>query len=109
VGGLHIGQVDGIQAVTAYPATWTRVLLWCPRQTTRERTITRGNTDVEERLGVWDETYEDLARHPDTLFTLVIHTDVTPPHISAGMIHDAVSADAPLSPLRDLISIEDNA
>jgi guanylate kinase len=106
---VHLGQIDGVQAVTAYPAAWTRVLLWCPRQTTRDRVIARGNTDVEERLGVWDETYVDVAHNPDAEFHRVIHTDVTPAHIAAGIIHQAVTSGVPASPVRDLISIQDNA
>lgn len=106
---LHLGQIEGIEAVTTFPAAWTRVLLWCPRQTTRERAMARGDQDVEERLGAWDETYADLAQNPETPFHLVIHTDVTPVDTVTRMIHATVNNPKDPAPVRALISIEDNS
>ncbi|GAB2937034.1 hypothetical protein GCM10027280_26470 [Micromonospora polyrhachis] len=39
---LHLGQIAGIRAVTAYPARWITILLWCSRETTAVRAVARG-------------------------------------------------------------------
>jgi guanylate kinase len=55
---LHLGQVEGIDAVTtAIPDTrWVVVFVWCPRQIAEVRIRERGTGDTAERLNAWDET-----------------------------------------------------
>jgi guanylate kinase len=72
---VHIGQVAGLIAIEAYPARWLRVLLWWERDTTGQRSVTRGDGDTANRLAAWDETRQDLELHPDILFDLKIQTD----------------------------------
>ncbi|WP_344088741.1 kinase [Luedemannella helvata] len=72
---VHIGQIDGLMAIEAYPAQWLRVLLWCDRQTTDQRSAARGDGDTATRLTVWDETKHDLDAHPSVVFHLRIRTD----------------------------------
>ncbi|WP_019354732.1 hypothetical protein [Streptomyces sp. AA1529] len=81
-----MGQAEGVSAVEAYPARWLRVLLWCPREVTRERCTSRGSKDVETRLAVWDETRRDLLAHADLRWSLLLETDRVEPDASAKAI-----------------------
>ncbi|MGV9351457.1 phosphotransferase-like protein [Streptomyces spiralis] len=84
---VHLGQVDGIQAlVDGYPAAWTVVLLWCPRETTAQRSAARGDSDTTARLAAWDATCEDLEMHPDMIWDLTVDTTAVSPHKAARLI-----------------------
>ncbi|MFE7443739.1 guanylate kinase [Streptomyces chartreusis] len=72
---LHVGQVAGARAVSAYPINWVRVLLWCPEDVTRLRCQDRGDKDLDTRLKVWHETRQDLLDHVAAPWSLVIRTD----------------------------------
>ncbi|MER7002374.1 kinase [Dactylosporangium sp. NPDC000555] len=87
---LHLGQVDALSAVEAFPAAWVRVLLWCPRAATAQRSAARGDTDAGARLAAWDETQRDLGEHPHTRFDLAIRTDRATPLEAARSIHAVV-------------------
>lgn len=87
---LHLGQVDGILAVEAFPAHWARVLLWCDREITALRSQARGDLDSAHRLEVWDETRQDLADHHEFKFDLVTHTDLVAAAKAAETIHQEV-------------------
>ncbi|MGI5532492.1 guanylate kinase [Streptomyces syringium] len=89
---VHLGQVDGIDALLAgYPADWLTVLLWCPRAATAERSHDRGDTDTAARIAVWEETEADLEAHADFRFDLVLRTDVTEPPQAARLIRQALA------------------
>jgi guanylate kinase len=89
---LHMGQVDGVRAVTALPIHWTAVLLWCPREVTETRCQARGDKDVNARIKVWEETRADLLEHPESPWSLVIATDRENRAQAAQRIVNAVSA-----------------
>ncbi|MFG2424034.1 guanylate kinase [Streptomyces sp. NPDC048448] len=91
---LHMGQVVGASAVTAFPLHWIRVLLWCPLDTTQSRSIGRGDKDVEARVKVWHETREDLLAHETEPWTLTLRTDQMGPIESANAIIDALAGNA---------------
>ncbi|MFK3734693.1 guanylate kinase [Streptomyces sp. NPDC088090] len=84
---VHLGQVDGIRAlVDGYPAVWSVVLLWCPREVTEQRSAGRGDSDTAARLAAWDTTREDLDAHPNTIWDLTVDTTVTSPQEAARLI-----------------------
>ncbi|MGW6358501.1 phosphotransferase-like protein [Streptomyces sp. NPDC055092] len=84
---VHLGQVDGIQAlVDGYPADWTMVLLWCPREVSAQRSAGRGDRDTTARLAAWDATREDLDAHPDMAWDLTVDTTVASPQDAARLI-----------------------
>jgi guanylate kinase len=83
---LHMGQVAGVAAVSAFPANWGKVLLWCPRQVTAVRCRDRGDKDLEARLKVWEETRHDLLDHPEARWSLVIDTSGSTPSETAAAI-----------------------
>jgi guanylate kinase len=84
---VHLGQVDGIQAlVDGYPADWSVVLLWCPREVTAERSADRGDSDTAARLAAWDETREDLDAHPSMVWDLTVDTTASAPEDAARLI-----------------------
>ncbi|MEV7003319.1 guanylate kinase [Streptomyces sp. NPDC093982] len=84
---VHLGQVDGIQAlVDGYPAGWSLVLLWCPREATAERSAGRGDSDTTARLAAWDATQEDLAAHPGLVWDLTVDTTSASPQDAARLI-----------------------
>ncbi|WP_208113061.1 phosphotransferase-like protein [Actinorugispora endophytica] len=84
---LHLGQLRGVQAVVeGYPVRWCTVLLRCPREVTRIRSIERGDTDTPARLAAWEATEEDLAAHPDTVWDLRLHTNALSPDEAAKAI-----------------------
>lgn len=91
---LHMGQVVGASAVTAFPLCWIRALLWCPLDTAESRSIGRGDRDVEARVKVWHETREDLLAHDTEPWTLTLRTDQMSPTESANAIIDALAANA---------------
>ncbi|MEU8892919.1 guanylate kinase [Streptomyces sp. NPDC048442] len=84
---VHLGQVDGIQAVVdGYPADWSLVLLWCPRETTEQRSAGRGDSDTAARLAAWDATREDLETHPSLVWDLTVDTTASAPQNAARLI-----------------------
>ncbi|MFI5808421.1 guanylate kinase [Streptomyces sp. NPDC051561] len=84
---VHLGQIDGIRAlVEGYPADWTVVLLWCPREVTAERSAGRGDGDTEARLVAWEATREDLAAHPGVTWDLSVDTTDVSPRDAARLI-----------------------
>ncbi|WP_030807259.1 phosphotransferase-like protein [Streptomyces sp. NRRL S-337] len=84
---MHLGQVDGIRAlVDGYPADWTVVLLWCPREVTAARSAGRGDSDTTARLAAWDATREDLDTHQDRAWELTVDTTAVPPQEAARLI-----------------------
>ncbi|GCD93951.1 guanylate kinase [Embleya hyalina] len=92
---VHVGQVEALTALSAYPAAWTRVLLWCPRDVTAKRSADRGDPDGDARLRAWAETYADLEAHPDVLWSLIVRTDHTSPGDAAELVRQAVNGKAP--------------
>ncbi|MEV5982822.1 guanylate kinase [Streptomyces sp. NPDC052114] len=84
---VHLGQVDGIRAlVDGYPADWSLVLLWCPREVTEQRSAGRGDSDTAARLAAWDATHEDLDMHPGVAWDLTIDTTEASPQDAARLI-----------------------
>lgn len=84
---VHLGQIDGIRAlVDGYPADWSVVLLWCPREVTRQRSAGRGDSDTAARLAAWDATREDLDAHPGTTWDLTVDTTEAAPQYAARLI-----------------------
>ncbi|MFI9080967.1 guanylate kinase [Streptomyces sioyaensis] len=84
---VHLGQVDGIRAlVDGYPADWTVVLLWCPREVSEQRSVGRGDSDTTARLAAWDATREDLDAHPDMAWDLSVDTTAASPQDAARLI-----------------------
>jgi guanylate kinase len=95
---VHLGQMAGMEQVTAlFPAHWVRVLLWCSKETTAQRSPQRGDTDTAARLATWDATQADLAAHPRALWELRVDTDATAPREAAQRIDDIVCATSPRS------------
>ncbi|MFJ6889982.1 guanylate kinase [Streptomyces californicus] len=84
---VHLGQVDGIRAlVDGYPADWSVVLLWCPREVTEQRSAGRGDSDTAARLAAWDATREDMDSHPGMAWDLTIDTTEASPQDAARLI-----------------------
>lgn len=84
---VHLGQIDGIRAlVDGYPADWSVVLLWCPREVTGKRSAGRGDSDTAARLAAWDATREDLDAHPGATWNLTVDTTEAAPQDSARLI-----------------------
>ncbi|MEV5454708.1 MULTISPECIES: phosphotransferase-like protein [Streptomyces] len=84
---VHLGQVDGIRALMdGYPADWSVVLLWCPREVTEQRSARRGDSDTAARLAAWDATREDLDAHPGMVWDLTVDTTVSAPQDAARLI-----------------------
>ncbi|MGA4846679.1 phosphotransferase-like protein [Streptomyces sp. G5(2025)] len=84
---VHLGQVDGILAlVDEYPADWSLVLLWCPRDVTEQRSAGRGDSDTAARLAAWDATREDLDKYPGMTWDLNVDTTVAAPQDAARLI-----------------------
>ncbi|WP_445277449.1 phosphotransferase-like protein [Streptomyces sp. DSM 41033] len=84
---VHLGQVDGIRAlVDGYPADWSVVLLWCPREVTEQRSAGRGDSDTAARLAAWDATREDLDAHPGMAWDLTVDTTAAAPQDAALLI-----------------------
>ncbi|MGW1596991.1 phosphotransferase-like protein [Streptomyces sp. NPDC002343] len=88
---VHLGQVAGIRAlVDGYAASWSLVLLWCPREVTAQRSEGRGDSDTTARLAAWDATRADLDAHPDMVWDLTVDTVGTVPEKSAQLIDQLV-------------------
>ncbi|MDH3038972.1 MULTISPECIES: guanylate kinase [unclassified Streptomyces] len=84
---VHLGQVDGIRAlVDGYPADWSVVLLWCPREVTEQRSTGRGDSDTAARLAAWDSTRDDLDTHPGMVWDLTVDTTAAAPQDAARLI-----------------------
>ncbi|MFJ3481550.1 P-loop NTPase family protein [Streptomyces microflavus] len=84
---VHLGQIDGICAlVDGYPADWSAVLLWCPREVTGHRSAGRGDSDTAARLAAWDATREDLDAHPGITWGLTVDTTEAAPPDAARLI-----------------------
>lgn len=84
---VHLGQVAGVEQVaTLSPARWVRVLLWCSRTSTAERSRRRGDTDTAARLAAWDATGEDLASYPQARWEVRVDTDLVTPREAAQQI-----------------------
>jgi guanylate kinase len=84
---VHLGQVTGVEQVAALSGVrWVRVLLWCSRTSTSERSRRRGDTDAAARLAAWDATREDLASYPRSGWEVQVDTDVTMPGRAARQI-----------------------
>ncbi|MEU5583041.1 guanylate kinase [Streptomyces huasconensis] len=84
---VHLGQIIGIRAlVDGYPADWSVVLLWCPREVTEQRSAGRGDNDTAARLAAWDATREDLDAHPGTTWDLTVDTTEVAPQDAARLI-----------------------
>ncbi len=94
---VHLGQIAGIRAVTAFPAHWVTVLLWCSRETTARRAYARGSTDINARLAAWDETFADLEQADASDFLVSIDTDTISPEEAARMIAPQVGTEVPPS------------
>lgn len=89
---VHLGQVDGIRAlIDGYPADWSLVLLWCPRQATAERSAGRGDSDTLARVAAWEATREDMDSHPGMVWDLTVDTTTTPPEEAARLIDRLVA------------------
>ncbi|MDG4768569.1 kinase [Solwaraspora sp. WMMD406] len=84
---LHMGQPDGIHAVTdATPsARWLVVYLWCPRDIAAQRIRERHTGDTSDRLTAWDQT-------PPVDADLTINTAASNPQEAAYTIHHATRA-----------------
>ncbi|WP_134656351.1 guanylate kinase [Streptomyces sp. H23] len=84
---VHLGQIDGIRALTdGYPADWSVVLLWCPRDVTEQRSAGRGDRDTAARLAAWDATREDLDAYPGMVWDLTVDTTEASPQDAARLI-----------------------
>ncbi|MFD8712019.1 guanylate kinase [Streptomyces anulatus] len=84
---MHLGQIDGIRAlVDGYPADWSVVLLWCPREVTAQRSAGRGDSDTAARLAAWDATRADLDAHPGATWDLTVDTTAVAPQGAARLI-----------------------
>ncbi|MFJ6393925.1 guanylate kinase [Streptomyces sp. NPDC091972] len=84
---VHLGQIDGIRAlINGYPADWSVVLLWCPREVTEQRSAGRGDSDTAARLAAWDATREDLDAHPGMVWDLSVDTTASTPQDAARLI-----------------------
>ncbi|RPK78169.1 MULTISPECIES: guanylate kinase [Streptomyces] len=84
---MHLGQIDGIRAlVDGYPADWSVVLLWCPREVTAQRSAGRGDSDTAARLAAWDATRADLDAHPGATWDLTVDTTAAAPQDAARLI-----------------------
>lgn len=84
---VHLGQVDGIRSlVEGYPADWSMVLLWCPREVTEHRSAGRGDSDTAARLAAWDATREDLDAHAGMVWDLTVDTTTSVPQDAARLI-----------------------
>lgn len=87
---LHLGQIEGVRAVTeAYAARWTTVLLWCTREETEARSVERGDADTEARIKAWHATQDDIAAHPDQVWDVTVRTGAHSPAVTADRVRRA--------------------
>jgi guanylate kinase len=95
---VHLGQMAGVEQVAAlFPAHWTRVLLWCSKETTARRSGRRGDTDTVARLAAWDATRADLVAHPQAQWDLRVDTDATTSWQAAQRIDGVLRTASPCS------------
>ncbi|MDP8931796.1 MAG: guanylate kinase [Actinomycetota bacterium] len=85
---VHLGQVAGVRAVTSFQARWLAILLWCSRETSRERASARGTIDISSRLDAWDETARDLRENGTDDFAVCINTERHRPEDVALLIQE---------------------
>ncbi|MEV7023231.1 guanylate kinase [Kitasatospora sp. NPDC093558] len=91
---VHLGQVEGINALTkGYPAGWSVVLLWCSREATASRSVGRGDADTADRLSAWDATQADVDAHPGQVWDLTVDTGSVEPAEAARLINNLLSRD----------------
>ena len=88
---VHLGQMTGVEQVSSFPTNWTTVLMWCSRETTRERCLARGSIDVENRLSAWDATLEDLLTYGESSWSLIIDTDEISAKRAALLVQGAMT------------------
>lgn len=92
---IHLGQMAGMDEVSVrFPARWARVLLWCSRESSAERSRQRGDADTAARLAAWEATEADLAAHPHARWDVRVETDTTAPQDTARIIDTALRAAA---------------
>lgn len=60
---VHIGQVVGAEAVVSSGGAWIGVALICDQGAAVARMRARGDTDIDDRIVVWEETLKDIAEH----------------------------------------------
>ncbi len=89
---VHMGQVTGVNAVRQHKVRWLDVLLWCSKDVAAERLRTRGSADIDERLGAWHATLDDLDSLTEPQFTLSIRTETVSPATAAILIHAVMTA-----------------
>ncbi|MEU6848379.1 guanylate kinase [Actinacidiphila alni] len=95
---VHLGQVTGVGQVAALSGVcWVRVLLWCSRASTAERSQRRGDTDTAARLAAWDATRKDLHSYPHARWEVRVDTDVATPQEASQQIDAFVRSAAPQS------------
>ncbi|MFJ9351763.1 guanylate kinase [Streptomyces sp. NPDC101237] len=96
---VHLGQVDGVRAlIDGYPADWSVVLLWCPREVTAQRSAERGDSDTAARLAAWDATREDLDAHPGMVWDLIVDTTASGPQDVAQLFDQLLAQRAGAAP-----------
>lgn len=83
----RVAELDGLP--TRY--RWLRVLLWVPRGVAWQRAAEAA--DGEERLREWEQTYLDLAAHPDATWAVALRTDTVEPARVAEIIRAAATED----------------
>ena len=85
---VHLGQVDAVAAIRRGMSRtkWLTVSLWCCREQAHQRIISRGSTDVADRLAAWDAT--EALTNAD----LYVDTGATSAHHAAEAIHEAAKA-----------------
>lgn len=72
---LHIGQTDGIMAISKLAGfDWLVVALWCSRGEAAQRLAERDDNRIEERLVAWDATLSDFRSADPCLFDVVINS-----------------------------------
>lgn len=88
---LHLGQPEGVRAVTGSlpDVTILVVALECPRDIALQRAAARGTGDLAERAAAYDAT------PPLRLADLTVDTSTTAPQDTAGLIHRATGTAAP--------------
>ncbi|MET9931629.1 MULTISPECIES: guanylate kinase [unclassified Streptomyces] len=97
---VHMGSLAHLRSfLGAVGEPWLCVLLWVPRAVCAARSAGRGDRDTEERLRVWDATLEDLstAGPDETLFHLLLRTDLRAPAETAEAVANGADGERPKS------------
>lgn len=92
---IHMGQVEGVRAITSHEGRWLAILLRCSREVAEERLKCRDESDVGRRLSVWDTVDDDLRRETASVFQATIRTDETSPGQVAMAIDRRIKTVAP--------------